>query len=111
MGGSAAAPYAVAAGEDAEPMTKDTTLVRRIVVEGFVQGVGYRDFTRRAALRLNVSGWVRNRADGAVEALVHGSPASAEAPTAGLRRGPAAPAGPRLTPARPAEARGADSRT
>ena len=65
-----------------------STLVRRIVVEGAVQGVGYREFTRRAALRLNVSGWVRNRSDGAVEALVRGSPSAVEALIAEMRKGP-----------------------
>jgi acylphosphatase len=65
-----------------------SALVRRIVVEGAVQGVGYREFTRRAALRLNVSGWVRNRSDGAVEALVRGSPAALEALIATMRQGP-----------------------
>jgi acylphosphatase len=64
------------------------TLVRRISVEGAVQGVGYREFTRRAALRLNVSGWVRNRSDGAVEALLRGSPAAVEALIAEMRQGP-----------------------
>ena len=42
--------------------------VRRVLVEGAVQGVGYREFTRLAALRLNVAGWVRNRSDGGIEA-------------------------------------------
>jgi acylphosphatase len=65
-----------------------STLVRRIVVEGAVQGVGYREFTRRAAQRLNVSGWVRNRSDGAVEAVVQGSPAGVEALIAEMRNGP-----------------------
>ncbi len=65
-----------------------STLVRRIVVEGAVQGVGYREFTRRAAQRLNVSGWVRNRSDGAVEAVVRGSPAGVEALIAEMRNGP-----------------------
>ena len=64
------------------------TLVRRVLVEGAVQGVGYREFTRRAALRLNVSGWVRNRYDGAVEALIRGSPAAVDALIAEMRRGP-----------------------
>jgi len=64
------------------------TLVRRVLVEGAVQGVGYREFTRRAALRLNVSGWVRNRYDGAVEALIRGSPAAVEALIAEMRQGP-----------------------
>jgi acylphosphatase len=64
------------------------TLVHRVLVEGTVQGVGYREFTRRAALRLNVSGWVRNRSDGAVEALIRGSPAAVEALIAEMRQGP-----------------------
>lgn len=69
-------------------MTETYTIVRRVVVAGYVQGVGYREFTRRAALRLHVSGWVRNRSDGAVEALVRGSPAGVEALIAEMRRGP-----------------------
>ena len=69
-------------------MPEDTNLVRRVVVEGFVQGVGYRDFVRRAALRLGVKGWVRNRADGSVEALVAGPAADVETMLAEMRRGP-----------------------
>ena len=69
-------------------MINKLTLVRRVLVEGSVQGVGYREFTRRAALRLNISGWVRNRSDGAVEALIRGSPAAVEALIAEMRRGP-----------------------
>ncbi len=60
-------------------MTETGAIVRRVVVEGYVQGVGYREFTRRAALRLGVSGWVRNRSDGAVEALICGPPVAVEA--------------------------------
>jgi acylphosphatase len=63
-------------------------LVRLVLVEGFVQGVGYRDFARRAALRLRISGWVRNRWDGTVEALIAGAPADVEAMLAEMRRGP-----------------------
>lgn len=59
-----------------------------VAVEGFVQGVGYREFTRRAAERLGVSGWVRNRSDGTVEALLHGSAEAVEALCAEMRRGP-----------------------
>jgi acylphosphatase len=69
-------------------MTETGAIVRRVVVEGAVQGVGYREFTRRAALRLGVSGWVRNRSDGVVEALVRGSPAGVEALIAEMREGP-----------------------
>ncbi len=56
--------------------------------KGYVQGVGYRQFARRAALRLGLSGWVRNRADGTVEALISGPPDAVEAMLAELRRGP-----------------------
>lgn len=45
---------------------------RRLVVSGRVQGVFFRDCTRREATRLGVAGWVRNRPDGAVEAHVEG---------------------------------------
>jgi len=65
-----------------------STLVRHVVVQGVVQGVGFREFTRRAALRLNVSGWVRNRPDGAVEALIRGPPAAVEALINEMRHGP-----------------------
>ena len=64
------------------------TLVRRVVVEGLVQGVGYREFTRSAALKFRISGWVRNRADGTVEAVVKGAPSNVESMLAEMRRGP-----------------------
>ena len=41
-------------------------------ITGRVQGVWYRAWTRETALELGLSGWVRNRTDGSVEALVHG---------------------------------------
>jgi acylphosphatase len=69
-------------------MTETGAIVRRVVVEGSVQGVGYREFTRRAALSLGVAGWVRNRSDGAVEALIRGPPPALEALIAEMRKGP-----------------------
>ena len=54
------------------------TRIARIVVEGAVQGVGYRVFVAREAGRLHLDGWVRNRRDGSVEALFVG-PAKAVA--------------------------------
>jgi acylphosphatase len=51
---------------------------RRVVVRGHVQGVFFRDSTRREALRRGVSGWVSNRPDGAVEAVFEGSPSDVE---------------------------------
>jgi acylphosphatase len=69
-------------------VTKTGATVRRVLVDGHVQGVGYREFTRRAALSLGVSGWVCNRDDGAVEALIRGPPAAVEALIAEMRQGP-----------------------
>ncbi len=47
----------------------------RVSVEGSVQGVGYRAWTERVAAELDLSGWVRNRRDGTVEALFCGTAA------------------------------------
>ena len=44
----------------------------RARITGRVQGVGFRDFVERAAARIGVRGWVRNRRDGSVEALIAG---------------------------------------
>lgn len=49
-------------------------IARRIVVSGRVQGVFFRDSTRREAIRLGVAGWVRNCPDGTVEAHAEGAP-------------------------------------
>ncbi len=69
-------------------MTDTGAVVRCVLVDGSVQGVGYREFTRRAALNLGVTGWVRNRADGAVEALIRGPRAAVEALVAEMGKGP-----------------------
>jgi acylphosphatase len=47
---------------------------KRLVIHGRVQGVGFRYGLQREAERLGVSGWVRNRPDGTVEAAAHGPP-------------------------------------
>jgi acylphosphatase len=44
-----------------------------VIVEGRVQGVCFRDYTYRQALQLNLSGWVRNKADGSVETMFSGT--------------------------------------
>jgi acylphosphatase len=49
-------------------------IARTVVVSGRVQGVFFRDSARREAHRLGVTGWVRNRRDGNVEAHLEGSP-------------------------------------
>lgn len=55
------------------------TIRRRVVVRGRVQGVFFRDSVRKRALSEGVVGWVRNREDGAVEALLEGAPDAVQA--------------------------------
>jgi acylphosphatase len=62
---------------------------RRVVVHGRVQGVFFRDTTRRMAVSRRVAGSVRNRADGAVEAVFEGEPDAVEAMIGFMREGPA----------------------
>lgn len=57
------------------------------MVYGFVQGVGFRFGVERAASSRGVAGWVRNRPDGAVEAVFEGEHADVEALVAFCRRG------------------------
>lgn len=62
---------------------------RQIRVMGRVQGVGFRDALRAEALRLGVRGWVRNRADGSVEALLQGDSNAVARLIEWARHGPA----------------------
>lgn len=61
-----------------------------IVITGRVQGVFYRRWTQERAQGHGVRGWVRNRQDGAVEAVFSGSPEAVDALLAECRQGPPA---------------------
>lgn len=60
----------------------------RLRVTGRVQGVGYREWTRREAIARGLAGWVRNRADKSVEAAIGGDAEALAAMVAAMRRGP-----------------------
>jgi acylphosphatase len=61
---------------------------KTLCLRGTVQGIGFRDWMVARAQSLGVAGWVRNRADGSVEALVAGEPAVVEELLRACRRGP-----------------------
>ena len=69
-------------------MDTDHRIVR-LRITGLVQGVGYRAFVQDQALRLGLTGWVRNRRDGNVEALVAGPADRLGELIVACRRGPA----------------------
>ena len=64
------------------------TLAKRFHVSGRVQGVGFRYFAERTALRLNISGYAKNLPDGRVEVYAIGAPDQLEALAGKLGRGP-----------------------
>jgi len=59
-----------------------------VIISGRVQGVWFRAWTQKAALKLGLTGWVRNRTDGTVEALLCGRSEQLEAMIAKCRKGP-----------------------
>jgi acylphosphatase len=63
-------------------------VARRYLVHGRVQGVGFRFYVQDVALLEGVHGWVRNRHDGSVEAVIEGDAEAVERVELALRRGP-----------------------
>ena len=63
-------------------------LQARLFVTGRVQGVGYRDWAIAESRRLGLAGWVRNRGDGSVEALIVGEDSAVGEMISACRRGP-----------------------
>ena len=59
----------------------------RAIVHGRVQGVAFREYTRREAVRLGLSGWVRNASDGTVEVLIEGDTPQVDALLKWLNKG------------------------
>lgn len=62
--------------------------ILRLCITGLVQGVGYRAFVDAEARRLGLEGWVRNRADRSVEAVIAGSAEAVGEMILACRRGP-----------------------
>lgn len=70
-------------------MSPQGTLVAKLLhIHGRVQGVGYRESMRQQANRLSLTGWVRNRRDGTVEALVCGRAEQVDLIVEWAQRGP-----------------------
>lgn len=61
---------------------------KHLVITGRVQGVGFRQYVAFKARQFQITGWVRNRLDGSVEAVIHGTPENIAALIERARRGP-----------------------
>jgi acylphosphatase len=63
-------------------------VTKHLIITGRVQGVGFRNYMAFKARQFRITGWVRNRADGSVEAVVHGSAEDVDAMILRAHRGP-----------------------
>lgn len=63
-------------------------VTKNLRISGRVQGVGFRMYMERKAYQFNVTGWVRNRRDATVEAMVQGAPEAVDAMITWAKRGP-----------------------
>jgi acylphosphatase len=66
------------------------SVIRHVMIRGRVQGVGYRAWMEYAAIQYGLEGWVRNRRDGAVEAVFSGPAEVVARMIEACRRGPPA---------------------
>lgn len=71
-------------------MSSPASATRLLRIHGRVQGVYFRESMSREAAQLGITGWVRNRRDGTVEALIQGEPQTVERMLEWARHGPAA---------------------
>lgn len=63
-------------------------LTKHLLITGRVQGVGFRYYMEFKARQFHITGWVRNRQDGSVEAMIQGTPENVEAMIVRAHRGP-----------------------
>jgi acylphosphatase len=63
-------------------------VIKHLIITGRVQGVGYRNYLAFKARQFQITGWVRNRSDGSVEAIIQGMPENVEALIVRAHRGP-----------------------
>ena len=69
-------------------MASEEREIKRLMIRGTVQGIGFRVWVEREALALGLKGWVRNRVDGSVEMVLAGAPDQIAAMIERCRKGP-----------------------
>lgn len=70
---------------------------KHLIITGRVQGVGFRNYVAHKARQFHCTGWVRNRPDGSVEAMIQGAPENVAAMIVRAHRGPPKSAIPSVT--------------